>query len=1094
VEAARRLDGVRGSEPFGAVIDELLELHRQAARATRFVFLDGPEGVGIPRIAERLAERAPVPLVHGVATGAPLAPLEAIVPALLERARRLPSRSPVAASAFACAAGCCERWFEHEGDAWSVTSWRSLAERRAAFFEGFAQLLCDTNQRESPIFWLTDVERLDAESAGLFEYLLDDACFGDAPGGLWIAPLPPPHARTPGLERILTHRRSQRIAVAALDYEGVRAYLSEPRVVRAILEKTGGLPDRIDAVIAGREPTAPTPAPAASPSPRDALRGERDPARLTEGALRHAARLAHRHALDEAAALLEWASTELDDPPDALLERCSDLHATRGAVLDSLRHAERLLQRRPEDLDAAARVGRLARIAGRLDRAEALLEEVGQRATGATRIAAVMELALVQLERAEYPRALALVGEVLSDPDAEPETLLEARNIRGRAAWSSGDLDAAQRCFTENEAAAKAHDSPSFRMRSLNNLALIQLTRGRLADARGLLTRVAQLASGHGLSLHRAIALENLGVVCRLEGRYAEAIANYQAALRVLKPFEDRGLLVRIAGNLAECFATLGDAPRARGMLELLSGQDDDGRPERLIERLTIEAQVSELEGDRDGARRLCEEALDGAARSGYRRSLVLVTLRLARYAAEAGDREGAERWLDGLEVDSERNRSRLALLRAELESDPDAAVVHARRAVELARGGGDHLLTLSALVSLAARLQRTGAHLEAENRVRKAARIAKQLELATPPELRDGFRTLPMLLELDRLRARLAATPAPARTESTALDDIRGSSPAIVAVREWIEKVAPTDATVLLTGESGTGKELAARALHALSRRAGQAFVSVNCGALVDTLLLSELFGHERGAFTGADRRKEGRFEQADGGTLFLDEVGEMSPNTQSALLRVLQERTFERVGGTERLSVDVRVIAATNRDLEAMVVAGSFRADLYYRLRSLHLQLPPLRERLEDVPEIAERLLASLDTHRTLSPDAMRSLSGRSWPGNVRELQNVLRAVAVLSDGSILTRRDLERYGPDRSPGVEPAAGLTDLYYRALQKSGSIYEIRKDLERTAVERALAETKGNISRAAALLGMKRPRLSQLASEYGLKKKNGKES
>ncbi|MFP4011479.1 MAG: sigma 54-interacting transcriptional regulator [Spirochaetaceae bacterium] len=246
-------------------------------------------------------------------------------------------------------------------------------------------------------------------------------------------------------------------------------------------------------------------------------------------------------------------------------------------------------------------------------------------------------------------------------------------------------------------------------------------------------------------------------------------------------------------------------------------------------------------------------------------------------------------------------------------------------------------------------------------------------------------------------------------------IHDVIAYSPAMRDVLAMVERVAVSDSTVLLTGETGTGKEVIAAALHYNSPRAGEAFVRVNCAALPETLLESELFGHERGAFTGAETERIGRFERADGGTLLLDEVGELSGGTQVKLLRVLQERKFERVGGTRTISVDVRLIASTNRDLPAEVAAGRFREDLYYRLNVVPIHLPPLRERGEDILPLARQLLArhADETHHpeiAFSADAESALLNHDWPGNIRELENVIERALILTDSREITAADLD------------------------------------------------------------------------------------
>src|SRR5688572_29918089 len=238
--------------------------------------------------------------------------------------------------------------------------------------------------------------------------------------------------------------------------------------------------------------------------------------------------------------------------------------------------------------------------------------------------------------------------------------------------------------------------------------------------------------------------------------------------------------------------------------------------------------------------------------------------------------------------------------------------------------------------------------------------------------------------------------------------EEIVGSSPTLKAACSRIRRVAPTDSTVFISGETGTGKELVARAVHKRSQRAGRAFVSVNCAALAPTLISSELFGHERGAFTGATQRRLGRFELADGGTIFLDEVGELLPETQVALLRVLQEREFERVGGTQSIRVDVRVLAATNRDLAAAVASGGFRQDLFYRLNVFPIEVPPLRDRADDILMLVEYFVRRYATRAgkqftSIDKNTLDLLQAYDWPGNIRELQNVIERSVILNSGNV-------------------------------------------------------------------------------------------
>ncbi len=285
-------------------------------------------------------------------------------------------------------------------------------------------------------------------------------------------------------------------------------------------------------------------------------------------------------------------------------------------------------------------------------------------------------------------------------------------------------------------------------------------------------------------------------------------------------------------------------------------------------------------------------------------------------------------------------------------------------------------------------------------------------------------------------------------------VDDIVGSSEALRKVLDDVKNVAPTDATTLILGETGTGKELIARAIHRQSHRSGRAFIRVNCGAIPEALIASELFGHERGAFTGAAQRRLGRFELAHGGTIFLDEVGELPPDTQVALLRVLQEREFERVGGTQPVRVNVRVIAATNRDLDAATAEGTFRLDLYYRLNVFPIHVPPLRERQNDIRLLLEHFIVHYASKmgkniRSVSKKAFDLLQAHSWPGNIRELQNVIERAVILSSGELLCVH--ESWFSHASPR------WTSLIHS--QATGENSD-----ERQIIEAALVESRGRIA------------------------------
>ncbi len=308
------------------------------------------------------------------------------------------------------------------------------------------------------------------------------------------------------------------------------------------------------------------------------------------------------------------------------------------------------------------------------------------------------------------------------------------------------------------------------------------------------------------------------------------------------------------------------------------------------------------------------------------------------------------------------------------------------------------------------------------------------------------------------------------------------GCSLPIRGIFSLILKLKDQEVTVLLQGESGTGKELAARAIHRHSRRAGKPMVMVNCAALPETLLESELFGHEKGAFTGADARVIGRFEQADGGCLFLDEVGDMSLATQAKVLRVLEGHEFERVGGREGIKVNVRVIAATNKNLKKLVAEGEFREDLYYRLAAFPIEIPPLRDRMEDLPLLTANTIRNFNRTapapvESVEPAALAKLLNHSWPGNIRELENVVSRAAILSENGVLTPGQIQ---------IESAPFAAEVLPPAVKfEEGPVLPL-SELEKEAVRAALKKNRMNVSRTAAQLGITRATLYKKVKDYGI--------
>ncbi len=715
------------------------------------------------------------------------------------------------------------------------------------------------------------------------------------------------------------------------------------------------------------------------------------------------------------------------------------------------------------------------------------------------------------------------------DLTTSPHTRLGARSIVGKVLLARGAWDEADAHFAADTLSAHAAGEARAELRARLNRSIVLIAKGLHAEARETLTRV--LADGERLGEHRAcaLALSNLGVVAYHQHDYVGALSFWERTLRYRDVLGGRLAAAMPIANLAELRLRLGLVDNAEHAIlfgrSFLSGSIT---PARSAHFKLVAAQVALARAHTDVALREVESAMTLARTSGDIEYVGAAAIVGARIALADGDVQRAEDWMKTAAEHAKTARSvaELAMLRAtHLRAHGRPALAAALTALELARTANedDLLLDVHALVAASARDE--GDRETAQLHCSRALAIRDRVTATLPPEIRAAFVAKPEMVSLDRVRASLSVTHNPdAETPSMrpppsvdvrpsrASLELVGASPSMRSLLLSITKAARSESTILIHGESGTGKELVARALHAASSRSNGPLVVVNCAALVETLLLSELFGHEKGAFTGATTRKRGRFEIAEGGTLFLDEIGDISPRTQVALLRVLQERTFERVGGTTSIRTSARVICATHRDLRAMVERGEFREDLFYRICGITLEVPPLRARMGDVPRITEHLLERIAVEtggerKMLSAEAMELLLRHSWPGNVRELENVLRSAAVFTDDAVISASDLvelARGGAGRSDAVRMAPPDADdvddanggvvssredvtvaAYLEVRQGRVSLHDLKRQIERECIQRALFDAKGNITRAAALLGMKRPRLSQLVKQYG---------
>jgi DNA-binding NtrC family response regulator len=656
-----------------------------------------------------------------------------------------------------------------------------------------------------------------------------------------------------------------------------------------------------------------------------------------------------------------------------------------------------------------------------------------------------------------------------------------------------------------------------FRARLNRGIAI--LSHGNRSEARLWFESLLRDAESVGDETAQSYALLNLGVVAYHDHAYNESLALWERLTELPAP----NTLSRLHPlcSLASLRTRLGLVEHAEHAVRFAKRLLNAHTPLEYVAHFHVAlADVALARGNTAEAHTQAVRAIEGARRACNQQILVSAQTTLVRVALEEGDLASACATLEqAMEVDADRfHRAELALLFAQFSraQGSENTLRAAREALERCLESEDFELLRAAHQVLAQVLHGIGELDESRREVARARELRDRVAGSLDAHVRAAYLSMPSVLALSKLDAALlvGADLSVRPLASVSRVDLIGEHVSMQALRNAYRRVARTQATVLISGESGTGKELVAAALHRESARAKGPFVAVNCAALAETLLLSELFGHEKGAFTGAATRKRGRFEVAEGGTLFLDEIGDISAKTQVALLRVLQERNFERVGGTQSVSVDVRVVCATHRDLKAMVERGEFREDLYYRLKQFQLDVPALRSRGADIELLAKHCLAKVSVERNepakaLTADALELLASYHWPGNVRELENAMQVVALFVDSGVISASDVIAHYPEvvartnapnsvRSlppppssfPGstrlIDDSQRTPEVAYAEILRGVSLSDVKRQIERECIGRALQESNGNITKASILLGMKRPRLSQLVKQYEL--------
>jgi transcriptional regulator with GAF, ATPase, and Fis domain/tetratricopeptide (TPR) repeat protein len=881
-------------------------------------------------------------------------------------------------------------------------------------------------------------------------------------------------------------------------------------------------------------------------------------AALAASALRRA------HAYGEASELLEKALPLMEGEArrDALSE-LADLRKMRGEYGRALHALGRLMMLLPREARGSTlrRAGQLLTLKGsyaaalRLLRKSFTLSSLANDASERAEVRAA--LAEVHYLRGEHAEAETLCREGLADladdttfqtrgDDAREAARVALTNIIGKVRLHQERYDEALEAFEANLRFCRDASRGMEEAAAHNNLGIVFLRRGEYERAES----AYQAALDRFEALHdpagRAFGYQNLGVLHHERADYARALEAYHRGLAGFKRVGNKTQLTNTAINLGNLYLSVGDLSRAERLISFaLDIASELSMPLLSAYGYNLLGETLCAAGRWDAARVYLDRAQNLFDEVGNRRLMAEVRLNMARLWLATGKPEKADAALRRVEANVFDERvpkiaGQACLLRAELSfgtGELDKAGEGYEWAREFFVSDSDEEGTWRAHFGLARVAAAQGRTLEAENHYLKARSLIESLCARVPEDLRDTFLREPSRAAVQAELAKLSRdTTLPKRTSARAESSVRradtlfraaasdltqvrsefsgrraggayegiiGQSRKLMNVLRVVEKVAPSSSTVLIRGESGTGKERVAEALHRASTRSQKPFVTLNCSALVETLLLSELFGHEKGAFTGAVARKRGRFEVADGGTLFLDEIGDISPKTQVALLRVLQERQFERVGGTTPIKVDVRILCATHRNLEAMVRAGQFREDLYFRLKGVVIEIPPLRDRREDVPLLATHFIerACADDGRApmlFDEEAMELLMAYDWPGNVRELENLVRTAVLFAEGRVITRADLgslREFRPTdgdastaaKGGGTEDVSGPSAeeaVIERVLREEVGLAEMKKHIELECIRRALTRTGGNITQAAKLLRMKRPRLSQIVKEY----------
>jgi len=820
-------------------------------------------------------------------------------------------------------------------------------------------------------------------------------------------------------------------------------------------------------------------------------------------------------ALQRAADLLSEVLAAGPSDPEPVTLALVDVEVSLGRFDSALGRCRALAD--ASDAGLVLRQARIHSLSGNMDAAlNALARLVGgdRELPPELREVADTQLAEARLRRGDLIGAESLCEERLASGEiADPVVALTLRHTLGKISFWRADWAEAEARYQDVMSGLRGltgHTARRMQALVLHNIGLVHLRTGRYEQAIDRIQEALGSLEALGEHFEAAVCGHNLGIANEYCQRYSMAISLFERSIDVFERFGNRVNLTGAVNSLGDLYLTMGETWRARKLLEYsLSVARQNGLDYFVAFNKVRLARVELLDGRHEEASVLLADAVTSFHKSGHTEELAEARLVEAACALATRDTARAVAAMDAAEKEAgDETAARIRIQRAAMlrRTRPSAAHTMACEAVDALRRLGQRDGVVVGLTEAALAARAGNQPTEATRLLASATTALAELRERIPSAHHEAFDALPMTRDLEAARKEpTAAVVAPVKATRRSRVDVRrrpsdrfhsmvGRSPSLLRAFEMIERLADCEAPILVIGESGTGKELVAQAICAESSRANRPFIRVNAAAFADTLLESELFGHEKGAFTGAVARKLGAFEAADGGTLFLDEIGDISAKTQVSLLRVLQEQEFRRVGGRKPIKVDVRIICATNRNLEAMVSEGTFRLDLYYRIKGLTVDLPPLRERGDDIELLTDRILDGLaEKHGRrlgLADDAAALLRKYRWPGNVRELENVLRSVYFFAQSDMITADELTTYTLLRDARPQELAGAVAVSMAddaPLDEGFNLGEAKRALEVQCIGKALRQTGGNITQAAKLLGMKRPRLSQKIKEYRMK-------